>query len=176
MKKCALLPMNGHINLCIDLLNTEQKLYENDISLENLERIANMRYALVVAAELLYKQVRESHIVSVASSENDAEDKTEEMLQEHQVVIQASSDPETLQSKFLKAVQSVCKNPNPSQYLLKVVIRQFGFSFLKKLVKTHPWVIPVNISWSEEVCYVHTHVHINEFTQNLLVHTGRKKY
>lgn len=40
----------------------------------------------------------------------------------------------------------------PSHYLLKLIVRQFGPSFLKKLVKSHSWVVPGYLMWNEEVC------------------------
>ena len=63
----------------------------------------------------------------------------------------SEADPAT---QLLLAAQSACEmslTAGPSHYLLKMIVRQFGFSFLRKLVKVHPWVIPQGITWTGQV-------------------------
>ena len=79
-------------------------------------------------------------------------------VEQHSVSVDSDAgseaDPAT---QLLLAAQSTCRAPptaGPSHYLLKLIVRQFGFSFLRKLVKVHPWVIPQDLMWTGEV---HTH-------------------
>ena len=40
----------------------------------------------------------------------------------------------------------------PLLYLLKQIVRRFGFSSFKNIVKFHPWLVPNNLLWTGEVC------------------------
>ena len=63
-------------------------------------------------------------------------------------LLHAKLDPA---SQLLLAAQSICKKSGPGNYLLKLIVRQYGFSFLRRLIKTHPWVVPSSLMWTEEV-------------------------
>ena len=63
-------------------------------------------------------------------------------------LLHAKIDPA---SQLLLAAQSICKKTGPGNYLLKLIVRQYGFSFLRWLVKTHPWVVPSSLIWTGEV-------------------------
>ena len=54
-------------------------------------------------------------------------------------------------SQLLLAAQSICKEAGPGNYLLKLIVRHYGFSFLRRLVKTHHWVVPSSLRWTGEV-------------------------
>ena len=56
-------------------------------------------------------------------------------------------------SQLLLAAQFICKEtgPGPGNYLLKLIVRQYGFTFLRRLVKNHPWVVPSSLRWTGEV-------------------------
>ena len=84
---------------------------------------------------------------------------TEVAQAQHPLIASASIDSDAGSivdpaTQLLLAAQSTCRAPptaGPSHYLLKLIVRQFGFSFLRKLVKVHPWVIPQGITWTGEV-------------------------
>lgn len=197
MKRYSQLPLNDHMNACIELLQSGQKLFENDASLKSLEGVANIRYVLMIVAGLLHREARKANaMIPAASNGNKSDDDrsngnksdddesdgnksdnngsngnksddesngnkldNDELMnfteQQDQQVVEAQNLTDASKQKLLKNVQSFCKSSSvvgPSHYLLKLVVRQFGFSFLKELVRIHSWVIPKDISWSEEVC------------------------
>ena len=56
--------------------------------------------------------------------------------------------------QLLHAASSLCRGSSttgPLHYLIKQIVRQFGFSFLRKIAKAQPWIIPEGLSWTEEV-------------------------
>lgn len=257
VKRYSSLSFDCQISTCTGLLEDGQGVLEQnepDASMEYLEGIANMRYALMVVAELLHKQpntpimvqtvakmttppsknMTDKEIFEERKLSDSAEDKEEEGSSEiepvvstepieetehieveivdtqptdisadkkqeqtahpqeigesvdrseenilkikvstedmdtgyteveeaHQPLITVPSidsdagseaDPAT---QLLLAARSACGTSltaGPSHYLLKLIVRQFGFSFLRKLVKVHPWVIPQGLTWTGEV-------------------------
>jgi len=99
-----------------------------EISLGYIEGVANVRFALSVVAEQFHKRV-------------------------------------TMKPALLCAVRSVCTDPavnlfdqteqsdttGPVLYLLKLIVRQFGFPCLKEVSVEHPWIIPHELKTEDEV-------------------------
>ena len=268
MKRYASLSWEEQLLVCVDLLKARDYLIittDSEMSLQYLEAVANMRYALVVVAELLHKNLSIAHQlleistkqvlkvdsmdISQESESEDMsvereEDKTEEQLMDisemdrgeegKETVLQSTGgarasvieqDPvmqlnitdmeteegivegvafpeaisespkggiymqlsgegkvnemstetyemtpakpaKTRQMKcsvteedpavqLLHAASSLCQGSStsgPLHYLIKQIVRQFGFSFLRKIAKAQPWIIPEGVLWTEEVC------------------------
>ena len=98
------------------------------ISLGYIEGVANVRFALSVVAEQFHKRV-------------------------------------TMKPALLHAVRMVCIDPSinhiddtgqtdttgPVLYLLKLIVRQFGFPCLKEVSVEHPWIMPHELMTADEV-------------------------
>jgi len=99
-----------------------------EISLGYIEGVAKVRFALSVVAELFHKSI-------------------------------------TMKPNLLHAVKTVCTDPTvnhvddteqtdttgPVLYLLKLIVRQFGFPCLKEVTMEHPWVIPHELKKADKV-------------------------
>ena len=97
--------------------------------------------------------------LKVSTEDNMDTGYTEVAQTQHPLIASASVDSDAGSivdpaTQLLLAAQSTCRaslTAGPSHYLLKLIVRQFGFSFLRKLVKVHPWVIPQGITWTGQV-------------------------
>ena len=96
----------------------------------------------------------------IVSTEENWDTGYTEMQETHQLLTKSASEDSDAgieadpAAQLLLAAQLVCQaslTVGPSHYLLKLIVRQFGFSFLRKLVKVHPWVIPQDLTWTGEV-------------------------
>ena len=101
-----------------------------EISLGYIEGVAKVRFALSVVAEQFHKHV-------------------------------------TMKPALLHAVRSVCTDPSinhigdtgqsdttgPGLYLLKLIVRRYGFPCLKEVSVEHPWVVPHELKKADEVRY-----------------------
>jgi len=99
-----------------------------EISLGYIEGVAKVRFALSVVAEQLHKHV-------------------------------------TMKPALLHAVRTVCTDPSinhigdtgqtdttgPALYLLRLIVRQFGFPYLTEVSVEHPWVVPHELKTADEV-------------------------
>ena len=99
-----------------------------EISLGYIEGVAKVRFALSVVAEQFHKRI-------------------------------------TMKPALLHAVRTVCTDPSinhigdtgqsdttgPGLYLLKLIVRQFGFPCLTEVYMEHPWVVPHELKTADEV-------------------------
>ena len=266
MKRYASLSWEEQLSVCVDVLEARDNLIittDSEMSLQYLEAIANMRYALVVVAELLHKnpnmpiahqlleistkqvvkedsmdisQEGESEDMSVERKENktkeqlmdvvDIEEESkaipEAVLQSpegasasiieqepamqlnvteteaEEGIVEVLAFPEAFSEspegginmplsveanvneistetyemtpakpaktkstvteedpavQLLHAASSLGRGSStsgPLHYLIKQIVRQFGFSFLRKIVKVQPWIIPEGLTWTTE--------------------------
>ncbi len=103
------------------------------VSIPYLEAIAGIRFAIMETANLLHSQINEDIF-----------------------------DP--LQLDLLELAEEVCTDPvinttdfnisgvdcvGPGIYLLKLLVRQYGFTCLKEVSVRHPWVIPEGLNTTE---------------------------
>lgn len=223
VKQYSSMPLEAQISASSSLLNSGlEKLEHNelDISPDCVEGVANVRYALMVLANLLCRQVKEGSVIvmypqTTASAEYDGRVKdtsqpapqplpaieppsspsnetqnvgtqtiddsaesshkqitasaskpkmisrvvvlnTSHRLQQPPVDVMPESldtqDPSTI---LLEAAQSMYRasfSAGPSHYLAKLIFRQSGLSFLRRLIKEHPWVVPAHFVGMGEVC------------------------
>ena len=56
--------------------------------------------------------------------------------------------------QLLESAKSLCASSTsgPLHYLIRQIVRHFGFSSLRGIVEVHPWVIPESFNWTGEVC------------------------
>ena len=99
-----------------------------EISLGYIEGVAKVRFALSVVAEQFHKRI-------------------------------------TMKPALLHAVRTVCTDPSinhigdtgqtdttgPALYLLKLIVRQFGFPCLKEVSVERPWIMPHELMTEDEV-------------------------
>ena len=104
------------------------------ISLAYIEGVAKVRFALSVVAELFQKHV-------------------------------------AMKPAFLHAVREVCTDTSINQingteqgdklgpvfYLLKLIVRQFGFSCLAEVSAVHTWFVPPELKGQDEVITTNNH-------------------
>ena len=122
----------------------------NKISLGYIEGVAKLRFALSVVAELFQNHV-------------------------------------AMKPAFLDAVREVCTDTTinhvddtgqgdkigPVFYLLKLIVRQFGFSCLTEVSAVHSWVIPPELKGADEVSMTSQHsgvlflVRFNNFARTM---------
>ena len=133
-----------------DKLKTTIKFLENSyhklrgykenqiINISYLEGIAEARFALAEVAEFMNDLLPSSF----------------------------SSIPVLLASNVMPSVKRLCEDPKinstatvlgadlsgPIIYLIKLLVRQFGFPFLKSISKKYQWIVPKDLDESEEVC------------------------
>ena len=137
------LPVGDQINCAVRSLDEGYSTLQAfslcavQVSLEYLEAVAKIRFALsVVAEELSNNRVRgREELLQVAST----------MCTDVNVnVLDSSGRKDTT---------------GPVIYLLKLLVRQFGFACLKSVSEEHPWVIPRelrrgdNVSLMRDECY-----------------------
>ena len=105
-------------------------------SLHHLESVAAIRFAIMEVARVLYflfsiKGVDESHKI------------------------------QQLVSRLMQHTEEICVNATdtsdisgPALYLLKMIVRQFGFPCLNYLSEDFEWIIPNNLRDNTKVCFL----------------------
>ena len=112
-------------------------LMQQDISLNLLEGVANIRYGLLVVAKLLLRQVSKvdgaflSDNPDISSAENQLVDKAHHLC--------------TARSVNAIDITGNGNTTGPAVYLLKLIVRLAGFGELKKVADKHQWLIPENL-------------------------------
>ena len=102
----------------------QHEQHTNNVTLEYLEGVAKVRYALSVVAELL-----------------------------NQIDHACSYEDSVLVDKLLGLAREVCVDPNiniigqgntvgPAVFLIKLLVRQYGLKYLYKASEAHAWVVP----------------------------------
>ena len=100
---------------------------EPQVSLQYLQSVASMRFGLSVAAEQLRNGRVDDPLLRV----------THDLCVDHRVnVIDPTGRVDTT---------------GPVLYLLKLLIRQFGYPCLKAVCEAHPWVVPEELRRGDEV-------------------------
>lgn len=68
-------------------------------------------------------------------------------------------DTQLLVARLMQQAQDVCvRSTNltdllgPAMFLLKKIVRQFGFPCLKFVTEEYEWIIPLNLRAKDEVC------------------------
>ena len=116
---------------------------QRDITLDLLEGVAKVRYALLVVAGLLQQQVNEvggafpashTHIIHGATADRLLQKARQACTMEGVNTIDSTGERNTT---------------GPIVYLLKMIVRQWGFGCLKKIVERHQWVVPVELRQDE---------------------------
>ena len=100
---------------------------EPQVSLQYLQSVAGVRFGLSVAAGQLKNGDTDSRLLRI----------THDLCVDHRINV---IDP-------LGRVDTT----GPALYLLKILIRQFGYPCLKNVCETHSWIIPEELMQGEEV-------------------------
>ena len=100
---------------------------ESMVSLQYLQSVAGVRFGLSVVAEQLKNGHVDDRLLRI----------THDLCVDHRVnVVDPSGRVDTT---------------GPVLYLLKLLIRQFGYPCLKAVSEAHPWVVPEELRRGEEV-------------------------
>lgn len=81
-------------------------------------------------------------------------------MMEVAALLDSSCQAQPLSFQLLKTVEEVCADPDinftkggvivgPAMYLVKLLVRQYGFSFLKRISKEYPWIVPDTLRKTE---------------------------
>ena len=107
-----------------------------DITLDLLEGVAMVRYALLVVADLLQQQVNKVEGAFPPSHTESVNEATViQLLKEaRQICTMVGINTIDMTSKG--------NTTGPVVYLMKVIVRQWGFGCLKQVIKGHQWVMP----------------------------------
>ena len=133
VKECARLPVEHQaqhtIQAAYDSYATLQKCSRSNasVSVGYLEAVAKARYALSVVAEKLKDNQVDMDLLHIAST------------------ICTDRKVNTVD------ITGTADTTGPVVYLLKLLVRQFGFPCLKQVSQTHPWVIPQELKRGDEV-------------------------
>jgi hypothetical protein len=172
-----LLPCITFLNSGLHKLRTG----ENELSLKYLEMIASLRYALGVVAEILHRHCFIAQQMPEEDSSNGEsqydKDVSEECLSAVPTIVSPQTDVNAKESdmdckvdlddtkvapitereavvQLLHTAKSICtisSTSGPLLYLLKQIVRRFGFTLFRKIVKFHPWLVPKTLFWAGEV-------------------------
>lgn len=116
---------------------------QRDIIVDLLEGVAKVRYALLVVANLLQQQVNEVGGTSLASHPQIIHRATAtRLLEEARKVC-------TMESINTIDVTGERNTTGPVVYLLKMIVHQWGFECLKRVVEESQWVLPVELRQDE---------------------------
>jgi hypothetical protein len=115
------------------------KCYRTDpiVNIDYLEGVAGMRCALAEVASLLHSSCGVAH----------------QQLRLNSLLIQTAqevcTDPHTNTTNFL--VGDLVGPVGPAVYLLRLVIRQYGFNSLRSIAAAFPWVMPEGLHATNQV-------------------------
>ena len=112
-----------------------------EITIKYLEAIAGMRFALMEISYLLH----------LSCSDKRASD--------------GSPPTQQMSHSILSILEKVCTDLDindfsaddtdivgPAVYLLKLLVRVYGFPCLKQVCETHPWIVPEGLRITDQVC------------------------
>ncbi len=103
------------------------------VSIPYLEAIAGIRFSMTETANLLHSQIIEDNFDSL-------------QLDLLELAEEVCTDPVINTTDFnISAVDCV----GPGIYLLKLLVRQYGFTCLKEVSVRHPWLIPEGLHMNE---------------------------
>ena len=110
---------------------------ESDISVEFLEGVAQVRFALSIVAELLSKRV------SLSREDHDAS------------MLEYGADATTIIEESRDICMDVEINPpecGPLLYLFKLVVRQYGVTYVSNLIEFRDleWILPPQLKSTED--------------------------
>lgn len=115
--------------------NLVQYKVQGLLTLEYLKVVSEVRFALFVVSELLHEQ------------SNDGAKKVDYL---HNHAAQALTD---IAMQYCTNDRMIDKESGPAMYLVKLLVRQHGLSFITGLAanRDKEWVVPLHLRKSEEV-------------------------
>jgi hypothetical protein len=142
-------PLDSRIDNIIFILDNSHRTlrhYQADpvISIAYLEGVAGMRYAMMELATLLH---------SMFAVEQDRQQYLQLVRLGNQLVQiskEVCTDPAINTTNFAEGDVI-----GPAVYLLKLLVRQYGFGCLKKVSAEHEWLVPEGLRTSDQVCVGH---------------------
>ena len=121
------------------------------VTIGYLEAVAGIRFALMEIANLLHSQcsgVRNHMYVGWRDLSKF------ELLQ---LAENVCTDPAINTSDFTVSGRDVV---GPAVYLLKLLVRKYGFPCLKQVYEEFNWIIPEGLHETNQVCISGTHIHL----------------
>ena len=110
-------------------LSSLKHISESDINIEYLEAVAGVRFCLMEIAHLLHSNCSGKKI-------------PESMNHRQQLLIS--------QVKEMYQDHTDYASVGPSLYLVKLLVRQYGFPCLNQVCETHPWMVPEELRTADQ--------------------------
>lgn len=112
------------------------------INIAYLKAVAGVRFAIMEVANLLHSQCS-----------------SEDMLRSHhqpdsellELARNVCTDSDINTTHFDIAVMNII---GPAAYLLKLLVRLYGFPYLKQVSEKYVWIIPEGLRTADLVCYI----------------------
>ena len=105
---------------------------ESDINIEYLEAVAGVRFCLMEVAYLLHSNCSgKKNPESMNHRQQLLISQVKEMCQDHGI----STDYASV---------------GPSLYLVKLLVRQYGFPCLNQVCEAHPWMVPEELRTADQ--------------------------
>ena len=101
-----------------------QEYHRETPTLEYLEGVANVRFSLSVVAEVVKSEETGKHFMELLRAAG-------QICSDSEVNCIDSADQQDI--------------VGPVTYLLKLIVRQFGMSYLKAAAERHEWLVPVKL-------------------------------
>ena len=103
-----------------------------EVNIEYLEAVAGVRFALMEITHLLHSDTQQQLIFDMHHVE------------------------ELCTDRRINTVDFSASNTDivgPAVYLVKLLVRQYGFPCLKQVCETHPWIVPEGLRTANQVHY-----------------------
>lgn len=144
------------VNVIGIMLNSHKVLrgYQSDhvINSRYFEGVAGMRFALKEAATLLH------------SSIDDQNTQLRLAFQLLRVTEEVCTDPDINTTDF-----TVGDVVGPAVYLLKLLVRQYGFDCLTQICKKYPWVVPEGLRTPNQVSFYISMVFVHYMVSHSMI-------
>lgn len=111
------------------------------ITVDYLEGVAGVRFAMMETATLMYSMLCDQGTVFSYPQQQLA-------FQLMQIVKEVCTDPAINATDFTE-VDVI----GPAVYLIKLIVRQYGFSCLQAVTKEYQWIVPTDLHGTDKVSY-----------------------
>ena len=102
-----------------------------EVNIEYLEAVAGVRFALMEITHLLHSGTQQQLIFDMH--------RVEKLCTDHHIntVDFSASNTDVV---------------GPAMYLVKLLVRQYGFPCLKQVCEAYPWIVPEGLRTANQVC------------------------
>ena len=105
-----------------------------EVNIEYLEAVAGVRFALMEITHLLHSNYADKQQLLIFDMHH-----VKELCTDHRIntVDFSASNTDVV---------------GPAMYLVKLLVRQYGFPCLKQVCEAYPWIVPEGLRTANQVC------------------------